>query len=478
LLQLNLFDVVKTDVRELESPGCVDVHYYLVPSKKQSFGFEPEFTNSNGFLGVAATLNYVNRNVFRGAEKLTMSFSGGFESQPPIFDETLDGEPIQTAARSFNTFEIGPSTSLDLPGIFPFRMREFSKKLRPHTTISAAYNFQQRADFTRGTFQLNYLWRFYAKKTMIFQSGMPGISVIKFVNIDRQPEFESKLFQINDLFLLNAYSNQFIWQDWKFTFEYNIKDRENRKGNAQLNFKTSLDPAGNIFALFRNFQDTTASGQKAIAGIGYSQFTRLDNELIVSKPLNKEQSLNFRIAVGAGIPYGNSEKSLPYDYSFFAGGANDNRGWRARSLGPGSYPYYLDTNRTATQIGDLRLGASAEYRFEFNRVFKGALFLDAGNVWTMQTDSNRVGGQISNNWYKEIALAAGVGLRIDLEYFIVRVDLGIPIYNPALPEGSRFILDERDNYYEAGKAVFGDDYKEYLPLPFVPKFHFGIGYPF
>jgi len=122
LLQLDLFSAVKAELKEVEETGCVDAHYFLVPSKKQSFSFEPRATNSNGFLGVAATINYVNRNLFRGAEKLTLSLSGGFESQPPIFDETVDGEQIKTASRSFNTFEFGPSLSLDLPGLFPLRM--------------------------------------------------------------------------------------------------------------------------------------------------------------------------------------------------------------------------------------------------------------------------------------------------------------------------------------------------------------------
>ncbi len=124
LLQLNLFEIVKTDLKESQ-PSCLDAHYYIVPSKKQNFSFEPKATNSNGFLGVAATINYTNKNLFRGAEKLTLSFSGGFESQPPIFDETIDGDKIQTAGRSFNTFEIGPSASLEIPGIFPLRMSNF-----------------------------------------------------------------------------------------------------------------------------------------------------------------------------------------------------------------------------------------------------------------------------------------------------------------------------------------------------------------
>lgn len=478
LLQLNLFEVVKTDIKESEST-CLDAHYYLIPSRKQSFSFEPKATNSNGFLGVAATINYTNKNLFRGAEKLTLSFSGGFESQPPIFDQTIDGDKIETAGRSFNTFEIGPSASLEIPGIFPFRMSNVSKKLRPKTVISSNYNFQKRDDFTRGTMQLSYIWKFFVSKTMIFQSGLPGASVIKYVNIDKSPDFESKLTSLNDLFLLNSYSNQFIWQDWKFTFEYNIREKENRKGNAQVYFKSSFDPAGNIFALFKKYQDTIDNGQKAIFGIGYAQFARLDNELIVSKPLRKEKSLNFKVDIGAGLPYGNTATSLPYDYSFFGGGANDIRGWRARALGPGSYKYYLDLNRTATQIGDVGLSASAEFRFPISSLIKSAVFVDAGNIWTIFEDVNRPGSQISGSWYKEIAVSAGIGLRLDLDFFIVRVDLGIPIMNPALPQGAKWIWQSRQPYYDEGIAEFGDPaYKALMPRPFVPQLHFGIGYPF
>src|SRR5690606_22879466 len=113
------------------------------------------------------------------------------------------------------------------------------------------------------------------------------------VGIDNSPEFEAKLNSLNDLFLINAYSDQFIWQDWKLTFEYNIREKENRKGDAQIYFKSSFDPAGNIFSLFKKYQDTTENGQHAMFGIGYSQFSRLDNEFIFSKPLKKDKSLNF-----------------------------------------------------------------------------------------------------------------------------------------------------------------------------------------
>lgn len=478
LLRLDLFTAVKTELVEDLGVGCLDAHYYLVPNKRQSFGFEPRATNSNGFLGVAATINYINRNLFKGAEKLTLSLSGGFESQPPIFDETVDGQKIKTASRSFNTFEIGPSSKLELPGLFPLKMTKISKRLRPKTIISSAYNFQKRDDFVRGTFQMNYTYQFHSRKTMIFELGLPGASVVKFVSIDKSNDFENKLVALNDLFLLNTYSNQFIWQDLKFKFEYNIKEKERRTGNSQLYFKSSFDPAGNILSLFKDYQDTLLNGQRGILGVGYSQFTRIDNELIFSKPLGKEMSFNFHAVVGGGLPYGNTKTSLPYDYSFFAGGANDNRGWRARSLGPGSYKYYLDVDRSATQVGDLRLGSSMEFRFALSSVFKGAVFVDAGNIWTVLEDPNRIGGQISKNMLNEIAYAAGVGLRIDLDYFIVRIDLGIPLKNPSLPEGSQWVFQSRQPYYDEGLAQFGPNYGEFLPNPFIPAFHFGIGYPF
>jgi len=479
LIQLGLFQVIKPVIVEVPGTKYVEVHYYLVPSQKQSLGFEPRATNSNGFLGVSASVNYTNKNLFGGAEKMVFSVGGGFESQPPVFDQTIDGQQIQKAGRSFNTFEIGPSLKFDIPGLFPTKVTALSKRQRPRTIMSAAYNFQDRSDFTRHILQLNYLWKFYVMKTQIFQIGLPGMSVVKFVNIQNSPDFEQKLNALNDLFLRNAYSNQFIWQDLRLTFEYNNKDKDD-KGRSNFLFNSSFDPAGNLLSMFKNRQDTLSNGQHSIYGVAYSQFARLDNEMIYSYPLDKKKSLHARFQAGAGIPYGNTKTSLPYDYAFFAGGSNDNRGWRARALGPGSYKYYLDTNRTATQISDIRLGASTEFRFSMSDLFKGAIFVDAGNTWTYNLDKNRLGSQFSNNWYREIALSTGVGFRMDLDFFILRLDLGIPITNPSMPIGERWVFNkERPNYISEGINTFGlDKYKKYLPKPFTPVFHFGIGFPF
>ncbi len=479
LLQLGLFQGIKTEIIEIPGTRDLDVHYYLVPLRKQSFGVEPKATNSNGFLGVSASLNYANRNLFKNGAKLTFSLSGGFESQPAVFDQTIDGQPVQTAGRSFNTFEFGPSIKYEAPGLIPLRITTFSKRHRPRTVISTAYSFQKRNDFTRGVFQLNYLWQFYVNKTQLFQAGLPGASVIKFVNINKSPAFEATLTGLNDLFLLNSYSDQFIWQDWKFTFEYNMKDKKDRKGNTLVYFNSTFDPAGNLLSLFDKYLDTLDNGQRKIFGVAYAQFVRLDNDLIVSQKLGKEHSLHFKLNAGGGLPYGNSQRSLPYDYSFFAGGANDNRGWRARALGPGVYKYYLDTNRTATQIGDVRFGGSAEYRFPFSESLKGALFVDAGNIWTIEDDINRPGGQFTRDWYKQIALATGIGFRIDFDFFIIRLDLGIPLRNPVLPQGEQWIFQsKRPKYYQELEDLYGLGYPSLNLMPFLPQVHFGIGYPF
>ena len=478
LLQLGVFATVKPVIQEIQGTEYIDVHYYLVPAKKQSFSFEPKATTSNGFLGVSASLNYTNKNLFRGAENLTFSLSGGFESQPPIFDESLDGSKIKKAGRSFNTFEIGPSVKLDMPGLLPLKRAVYmSKRQRARTIISLGFNFQNRTDFVRKNFQMNYMWKFYGGETQIFQIGLPGASVIKYVDIRKSELFESKLNELNDVFLRNSYSDQFIWQDWKLTYEYNTTEKKNKKSATNIYFKTSIDPAGNLVSLFNRSLDTNEVGQRTIFGLGYSQFFRMDNEIIYAQPLPRKSSFNMRLMIGGGVPYGNSATSLPYDYSFFGGGANDNRGWRARALGPGAYKYYLDASRTATQIGDIRLGGSVEFRFPLGGIFKGAVFSDAGNVWTWNEDVNRPNAQFSSDWYNQIAVSAGVGLRVDLDFFIIRLDLGIPLSNPSLPQGSRWIFQSRDAFNQEIANTPGLDLST-VPLPFTPVIHFGIGYPF
>jgi outer membrane protein assembly factor BamA len=476
MIALNVFQIIKPELIEIEGTNQLDVHYYLVPSKRQRFSFEPKFTNSNGFLGAAASINYTNKNLFHGGESLTVSFAGGFESTPPVISGNLDNSSTEQYKRIFNTFEFGPTVKLEIPGLFPAPAQLLTKRKTPTTTISIAYNQQHRPDFDRKTFQFNYMYRFVISPMQIVQAGLPLASVMKYVLIDKSAYFQEKINQTNDLFLRNAYSNQFIWEDFKLIYEFTNANAPNRKKLTML-YNVTFNHAGFMAnALHKGYNSSTNQG--AIFGVAYSQFARLDNEIIGEYKINKKQSFNFRIQIGGGLPYGNIKTSLPYDYSFYAGGSNDNRGWAARTLGPGSYKYYLDLNRTITQIGDIRLGSQAEYRIAATNLFKFAFFLDANNIWTLREDVNRPGSQISKNFYKEIALSTGVGLRLDFSFFIIRLDLGLPLTNPALPSGAKWIFQSRQPYYDEGIAKFGADYKSKMPRPFRPAFNFGIGYPF
>lgn len=485
LTQLGLFQVIKPTIVEVDGTNQVDVHYYLIPASKQSFGFEPRATNSNGFLGVSASVNYVNKNLFGGAQKLTLAFTGGFESQPPVFDSNTSNALIEQSSTSFNTFEIGPSFQLELPGLFPTKLTALSKRHRPKTVISAAFNYQRRPEYSRNTFQANYLWKMYPDKTQMFQYGLPLLSVLKYVNITTEPYFETLLNQFNDLFLRNAYSDQLIWEDFKFVMEYNNKDSDKKKTNFLTYYNGSFDAAGNFISRFQSMQDTNAQGRYMIFGVPYTRFVKLDNDFIVSYPLTKKTSIHYRALAGAGITTGNKETSLPFDYSFFAGGSNDNRGWRARSLGPGGYKYILDTNRTLTQIGDLRLSSSLEYRFSLGNTVKMALFMDAGNIWTYKSDPNRPGSQFSKDWIQQLAYSGGFGFRFDLDFFIVRLDFGIPLNNHTLPEGSKWVWQSRSAFEQELIETFGSEQEvsrlrrdNKIPNPFGLKFHFAIGYPF
>lgn len=474
MMELNIFQTIKPELIEINGTNQIDVHYYLTPIKKQQFSFEPRFTNSNGFLGAAATVSYTNRNLFHGAESLTISFSGGFESTPPVVSDNLDGS--SESRRIFNTFEYGPTVKLELPGLFPVPASLLTKRKTPMTTIAVAYNKQHRPDFDRETFQFNYLYKYVISQMQLVQAGLPLASVIKFVSINKRDYFQQKINETNDLFLRNAYSNQLIWEDWKLIYEFNNLSSPHRR-KLTMFYNVTFNHAGFMANLFSRGYDEGLE-QKTIFGVAYSQFARLDNEIIGEYKINRKQSFNFRMLLGAGLPYGNIPTSLPYDYSFYAGGSNDNRGWAARTLGPGAYKYYLDEKRTATQIGDIRLGAQAEYRISATDLFKFAVFLDANNIWTLRNDVNRPGGQFSKDFYKQLALSAGAGIRLDFSFFVLRLDFGLPINNPALPKNAQWIFQSRQPYYDEGQAVFGNDYKAKMPRPFLPAVNFGIGYPF
>ncbi|MGV3609982.1 MAG: BamA/TamA family outer membrane protein [Fluviicola sp.] len=486
LVQLNLFSIIKPEIKETyPGSGIVRVRYTLVPATKQSFSFEPRAKNSNGFLGLSASLNYTNKNIFRTGTNFIFSISGGFESNPSVFSTDDKGNKIKTQGRSFNTFEFGPSAKLDIPGLFPFGVNVLGKRQRPRTELSAAYNYQKRPDFARSVLQFNYLYKFMVGdgKTQSVSFGLPGASVIKYVSLNPQPEFEAKLNLLNDLFLKNAYRDQFIWEDFKLTYDFdNLQKTPSRKkfSKLRITYSASFSIAGNLLNAITSLNPNYDTiGHKLFFGVPYSQFSVVDNKLVAYYKTGKHSLIAFRTMAGIGFPMKNSPTSLPYDYSFFAGGSNDNRGWAARTLGPGAYQGLLDPNLIATQIGDIRFNASLEFRFGSGGILNHAFFADAGNIWTRNNDPNRPGGQISARLMKELGVSIGYGVRFDFNYFVLRFDLGLPIHDPGFPTGERWIFTKKTEFYGLAEQVYGPNYRDNIPKSLYQlRLNFGIGFPF
>jgi outer membrane protein assembly factor BamA len=228
----------------------------------------------------------------------------------------------------------------------------------------------------------------------------------------------------------------------------------------------NIDLSGNVLGLVSG-ANISKGNPKTLFGIPYSQYIRTELEFRHYLRINKRNILASRILGGIGYAYGNSEL-LPFVKAFFAGGTNDIRAFRARSLGPGTF--YAGNASTSTvalpdQPGDIKMEMNTELRTKLFSFLYGAFFVDAGNIWTMKADSSRPGSQFSSNFIKEMAVGTGLGLRIDVSYFVVRFDFSIPIRKPFLPDGKRWVFHDID---------FGS--AEWRKQNLV--FNLAIGYPF
>ena len=479
LSDLGVFQSIKPEIYDLGNE--IDIHYYLVPKKKLIYNLKPIIKTSGVFVGVSGIANLTNLNLFKGSEKIVLGFTGGFQSMPNLKYTNSNADVNDNVSEVFNTFEIGPSIKIELPGLFPISRSLLKKSQKSNTILQSSYGFQRRNVFTLQTFRLNYIYNFSLGENSEVQFGFPGFSSINFVNyLDFDEGFKSSIYSKNDPFTQNYYKSQLNWQDLKLVYNYQTIQYKNSINTAL--FKSSLDLAGNLLSLFSIPGNDVVSNQRTLFGIPYSQFFRIDNEFVFAHKINKETSFHTRLLAGMGIPYKNSQFSVPFDYSFFGGGPNDMRAWRAGTLGPGSYNYYKDTNFSTMQLGDIRLGFSSEFRFKITKTLKGALFLDAGNIWTANTDIKRQGAKFSNDWYKEIAIASGFGVRADFDFLVVRVDCGFKLRNPSMTEGNRWFFDKKD---EEVYTIIDSNKNAYVS-PFLPRnlndlfnsFRLGIGYPF
>lgn len=413
----------------------VDCIGRITTNKVQSIGFDIEGTNSSGNLGAAVALRYTHANVFRGAESLSLKTRFAMQNQ-----SATNGKG------SFSTIETGAEATLTFPFmIAPISSLHFYKHHNPKTLVSISYDYQRRPEFTRNVLatRMTYNWRGSAYVTH-------SLTPVEF-NIVRIPILDANFKKyISGTYLQHAYTDHFI-MSLGYTFIYNQQTVRRNQSGAYL--RLNVETAGNLLNLCTRNQKAS-DGYKSLWNIRFSQYVRAEAEFRYQAVDLFDNSTVFRLFGGIGKPYGNSI-TLPYEKSFFVGGANSIRAWPVRGLGPGSTPL-PSTLRYHNQIGDIRLEANAEYRFKIISVFEGAAFADAGNIWTL--DNGTEEGNIGREFYKQIAIGAGLGVRLNFDYFIFRVDAAYPIRDPQ-SEKHKWVVKNR---FDGGDIAW----------------NFAIGYPF
>jgi outer membrane protein assembly factor BamA len=417
----------------------------LTPAPRQDYKLEAEGTNTGGNLGVAGNIGYRNKNVFRGAEQFEFRMKGGLEAQREISDTTNE----TNALALFNTYEIGPEISLGVPRILFPGVSKY-KFNNPLTNFASSYNYQQRPEYRRtlANLSFSYTWKETQKKRHYIYPAE-----VNFVKVDLSTSFADKLRELGDPALMNSYQDQLI-ANGRYSFIYNNQDLTILRNH--IYFKASLEYAGNTLWLSDRIAGTRkAEGQHvAIFRVPYAQYLKPDLFFNYYQIFNTNSQMVYHLETGLGYAYGNSEL-MPFEKSFYAGGSNNLRAWRARSLGPGTYT----NSEIFEKNGDIKINANTEYRFDIFRKLEGALFLDAGNIWLVKKDEKRPGGHFEGKSFaEELALGTGAGLRLDFTFFILRFDWGIKLKDPTLPKEQRWVIKD----FTVKQTIL----------------NFGIGYPF
>ena len=428
----------------------LNAYVLLTRAKDKSVSFELDGTNSAGDLGAAAAVSFQHRNLFRGSETFNVRLRGAFEAitSLPGYDD-----------KNFN--EIGVETSVNFPRfLFPFLSSDFKQKIRANTEFGLLYNYQIRPEFTRIQTSGNWSYKWHKKSSQTFRFDLLNINYLYMPSISEK------------------FKNDYLQGDKNYILEYNYKDRmilntafsysfnsqqlsafTQTQKKSSYSFRVAFESAGNMLYAISNLVNSkkNADGEYKLLSIPYAQYLKGDFSFTRNYVVDERNSFAFHISLGLAYPYGNATV-IPFEKRYFAGGANSVRGWSVRKLGPGSF---AGDGNFLNQSGDIKLDLSAEYRTQLFGPLHGAFFIDAGNIWTIREYDSQPGGQFEfNKFYKQIAVAYGLGLRLDFDFFVVRFDGGMKAVNPEFKSG-------KDKY-----PIIRPNLKRDF------AFHFAVGYPF
>lgn len=425
----------------------LDCNIRLTGNKPNTFSLGTEGTNSGGRLGLGVNTAVQNRNLFRGAEVFSIKVRASAELQGNLKNVSTSSNYFLI----FNTFEAGIEASIDFPRVLlPYRSNYLQNSKLGRTSLSAGIGYEYRPDYDRtvSTAAWSYKWSSNDRISHIFTP-----LELNYVNISPSPEFQKHLDTLTDPQYKSQYTDHLLTM---IRYSFVFSNMRTTKLNNQFFLRLNAETSGNIPYMIDHATKEldSANGYYERFGVRYANFVRFDADYRRYWKLRFHNLLAFRLTGGIALPYGNSV-SVPFEKSFWLGGANDMRGWRLRSLGPGGYS---SSNQNFDKTGDIMLQSSIEQRFPIYSFLLGSFFIDAGNIWLRQPSADFPNGNFKlNTFYKQIAMDMGVGLRFDFSFFIFRLDAAIPVHDPATP----------DKWFD--KSVFNFDNS---------ILNFGIGYPF
>ena len=444
-----------TNVRfepEANDSTKLNAYILLTKNKLQSVSLEVEGTNSAGDLGAALSVSYQNRNLFRGSELFMFRVRGAYEA--------VSGLHGQYRNESYT--ELGAETSINFPRfLFPFLSSDFRRNVRANTEFGLQYNYQMRPEFTRIVASTNWSYKWQSKSLHTrHQIDVLDINYLYMPWLD--PIFEERYLKEKQNYILRYnYEDRLIVRAG-YSYVYNSATGvmpTTTVADNSYSLRFNVESAGNVlYGLAKlTSMHQNKEGEYSILNIPFAQYIRADFDYAKNIAFDLKNSLSYHLNLGIAFPYGNA-KMVPFEKRYFSGGANSVRGWSVRDLGPGSFP---GDGNFLNQTGDIKFDASMEFRSKLFWKIQSALFVDAGNIWTIREYESQPGGKFRfNKFYKQIAFAYGLGIRLDLDFFILRLDGGMKAINPVYESGK--------HRYPIFHPRFSRDF----------AFHFAVGYPF
>ena len=430
--------------KEVTDSGKLDCNIQISTNKPSNISFQPEGTNTAGDLGAAASLTYTNRNLFRGSEQLSIELRGAYEAITG-----LEGYQDQ------NYQEYSVEGKVVFPRFMaPFLSKNFRRRQTANSELSVSWDLQNRPEFHRRVFST--AWRYRWTEPRHHLAWRFDLLDLNYVYMPWISETFKRDY-LDDVDNRNA------------ILRYNYEDLFIMKMGFGLTYSDGVDAirlnvesAGNLLSGFSKTLGfkINAQGQRTFLNIAYAQYAKFDFDYTRLIRFDDRNALALHADLGVAYPYGNSTV-LPFEKRYFSGGANSVRGWGVRELGPGGYKGNDGRIDFINQTGDMKLDLNAEYRTPLFWKFEGALFVDAGNIWTLRKYDEQPNGQFKlDKFYKQIAAAYGMGLRLNFDYFILRFDMGMKAINPAYESG--------DEHWAIIHPKLSRDF----------AFHFAVGLPF